>query len=37
VLCPRSPHIDAKAIEPVIEDGYLQLVNWGAKPGGAKS
>jgi ABC-type multidrug transport system ATPase subunit len=29
VLCAKRPHAQAKAIEPVIEDGYLQLVNPG--------
>ncbi|MDX1562032.1 MAG: ATP-binding cassette domain-containing protein, partial [Gammaproteobacteria bacterium] len=28
VLSPTRPRADAQAIEPVIEDGYLQLVNW---------
>jgi ABC-type multidrug transport system ATPase subunit len=28
VLCGASPHADARAIEPGIEDGYLRLVNW---------
>lgn len=32
VLSPTRPHPDAKPIEPVIEDGYLQLVNWGLGP-----
>jgi hypothetical protein len=26
VLSPTCPHVAAKPIEPVIEDGYLQLV-----------
>jgi hypothetical protein len=30
VLCTSRPHPAARAIEPVIEDGYLKLVNWGA-------
>jgi ABC-type multidrug transport system ATPase subunit len=30
VLSTPQPHVDAKLIEPVIEDGYLQLVNQGA-------
>jgi hypothetical protein len=30
VLCPSQPHPAARAIVPVIEDGYLKLVNWGA-------
>jgi len=28
ILCPSRPHADAELIEPVIEDGYLKLVNW---------
>jgi ABC-type multidrug transport system ATPase subunit len=30
ILCETSPHPAARAIEPVIEDGYLRLVNFGA-------
>jgi ABC-type multidrug transport system ATPase subunit len=30
VLCASQPHPAARSIEPVIEDGYLKLVNWGA-------
>ena len=30
VLCTSQPHPDARSIDPVIEDGYLKLVNWGA-------
>jgi ABC-type multidrug transport system ATPase subunit len=30
VLCASQPHPSARSIEPVIEDGYLKLVNWGA-------
>jgi hypothetical protein len=30
VLCASQPHANARSIEPVIEDGYLKLVNWGA-------
>ena len=30
VLCAGSPHAEARAIEPVIEDGYLRLMNFGA-------
>jgi ABC-type multidrug transport system ATPase subunit len=29
VLCASKPHPAARAIAPVIEDGYLKLVNWG--------
>jgi ABC-type multidrug transport system ATPase subunit len=29
VLCASQPHPAARSIEPVIEDGYLKLVNWG--------
>jgi hypothetical protein len=29
VLCSSQPHAAARAIAPVIEDGYLKLVNWG--------
>ena len=29
VLCASQPHPAARAIAPVIEDGYLKLVNWG--------
>lgn len=29
ILSPSRPHADAKPIEPVIEDGYLRLVNRG--------
>jgi ABC-type multidrug transport system ATPase subunit len=31
VLCSSQPHPAARAIVPVIEDGYLKLVNWGAE------
>jgi hypothetical protein len=31
ILCATSPHAAARAIEPVIEDGYLRLMNFGAK------
>jgi multidrug efflux pump subunit AcrB/ABC-type multidrug transport system ATPase subunit len=30
VLSAASPHAEARAIEPVIEDGYLRLMNFGA-------
>ena len=30
VLCGSQPHPAARPIAPVIEDGYLKLVNWGA-------
>jgi ABC-type multidrug transport system ATPase subunit len=30
VLCASQPHPAALPIAPVIEDGYLKLVNWGA-------
>ena len=30
VLATSQPHPAARAIAPVIEDGYLKLVNWGA-------
>jgi ABC-type multidrug transport system ATPase subunit len=30
VLSTSQPHPAARAIAPVIEDGYLKLVNWGA-------
>ena len=30
VLCASQPHPAARSTEPVIEDGYLKLVNWGA-------
>jgi ABC-type multidrug transport system ATPase subunit len=30
VLCASQPHPAARLIAPVIEDGYLKLVNWGA-------
>jgi len=29
VLCATQPHPAARSIAPVIEDGYLKLVNWG--------
>jgi hypothetical protein len=29
VLCATSPHPEAREIEPVIEDGYLRLMNFG--------
>jgi multidrug efflux pump subunit AcrB/ABC-type multidrug transport system ATPase subunit len=29
VLCASQPHPNARSIAPVIEDGYLKLVNWG--------
>jgi ABC-type multidrug transport system ATPase subunit len=30
VLCASQPHPAANPVAPVIEDGYLKLVNWGA-------
>jgi len=30
VLCASQPHAAARSTEPLIEDGYLKLVNWGA-------
>jgi ABC-type multidrug transport system ATPase subunit len=30
VLCASQPHAAARPIAPLIEDGYLKLVNWGA-------